>query len=201
MTPEVWLDTGLSLARNSEPITIIVSSLITRAKSNFLTNVVTESSSSPRTVWKTLNSSLHRIHIQFIHWHTRHTMNCQLICCNFLVPRLNAFVPNFLHPIPLILSVFQLSLLQIYLISIRPLSQKFVISFSLLRANNVNLTQESYLSFETLFWRTWPYDHCYQRFFSIWRHLSIFIQTSNRLSSTQKTFSSWWWSQRLSSYF
>ena len=35
----------------------------------------------------------------------------------------------------------------------------------------------SYLPFETLFWRTWPYYHQYHKFFSIWRHLSIFIQT------------------------
>ena len=46
---------------------------------------------------------------------------------------LNAFVPNFPHPIPLILFFFQSSLLQIYLISIQPLSRKFVISFSLLK--------------------------------------------------------------------
>ena len=38
--------------------------------------------------------------------------------------RLNAFVPNFPHPIPLILFFFQSSL-QIYIISIQPLSQKF----------------------------------------------------------------------------
>ena len=37
-----------------------VRSLISKAKSNCLTNRVTESSSNPRTLWKTLNSILHR---------------------------------------------------------------------------------------------------------------------------------------------
>ena len=37
-----------------------VRSLISKAKSNFLTNLVTESSFNPRTLWKTLNSILHR---------------------------------------------------------------------------------------------------------------------------------------------
>ena len=57
----------------------------------------------------------------------------------FLVTRLNAFVPNFLHPTPLNLFFFQLSLLQIYLISIQPLSRKFVISFSLLKTKQCEL--------------------------------------------------------------
>ena len=117
-----------------------VRSLISKAKSNFLTNLVTESSSNPRTLWKTLNSILHR-NPSNSSPDTPDTESLANSFLNFLVTRLNAFVPNFLHLIPLILFFFQLSLLQIYLISIRPLSQKFVISFSLLKTNNVNLTQ------------------------------------------------------------
>ena len=49
----------------------------------------------------------------------------------------------------LILFFFQSSLLQIYPISIQPLFRKFVISFSLLKTNNVNLTQ-----FLLSFWNT-----------------------------------------------
>ena len=118
-----------------------VRSLISKAKSNFLTNLVTESSSNPRTLWKTLNSILHRNLSNPIHPLTHPTHNhLPIHSSNFLVTS-DAFVSNFLHPILLILFFFQLSLLQIYLISIRPLSQKFVISFSLLKTNNVNLTQ------------------------------------------------------------
>ena len=56
-----------------------VRSLISKAKSNFLTNLVTESSSNPRTLWKTLNSISPPQPIQFIPWHTRHTITCQFI--------------------------------------------------------------------------------------------------------------------------
>ena len=59
-----------------------VRSLISKAKSNILTNLVTESSSNPRTLWKTSNSILHRNpsnSIEFIPWHTRHTITCQFI--------------------------------------------------------------------------------------------------------------------------
>ena len=38
-----------------------VRSLISKAKSSFLSNLVTESSTNPRTLWKTLNTILHRI--------------------------------------------------------------------------------------------------------------------------------------------
>ena len=55
--------------------------------------------------------------------------------------RLNAFVPNFPHLIPLILFFSQLSLLRVYLISIQSQFRTFVISFALLKTNNVNLTQ------------------------------------------------------------
>ena len=37
-----------------------VRSLISKAKSSFLSNLVTESSTNPRTLWKTLNTILHR---------------------------------------------------------------------------------------------------------------------------------------------
>ena len=75
---------------------------------------------------------------QLIPWHTRHTITCQFIPPIFsdTIERIRSKFP---HPIPLVLFFSRSSFLQIYLISILPLSRKF--SFSLLNTNNVNLTQ------------------------------------------------------------
>ena len=136
---------NLSLtARNSEPNALLSDwSLISKPKSNFLTHLVTESYSNPRTLWKTLNSILHRNPSNS----SPDTPDTQSLANSFLqffsdkIERIRSKFSQSDYPIPLILFFFQLSLLQIYLISIRPLSQKFVISFSLLKTNNVNLTR------------------------------------------------------------
>ena len=126
-----------------------VRSLISKAKSNFLTNLVTESSSNPRTLWKTLNSILHRNPSNS----SPDTPDTQSLANSFLqffsdkIERIRSkFSPSdspdpFLFPIipPPNLSNF----------NIQPLFRKFVISFSLLKTNNVNLTQ-----FLLFFWNS-----------------------------------------------
>ena len=117
-----------------------VRSLISKAKSNFLTNLITESSSNPRTLWKTLNSILHRKPSNSSP-DTPDTQSLANLFLQFFSDKIERIRSKFSPSDSLILFFFQLSLLQIYLISIQPLSQKFVISFSLLKTNNVNSTQ------------------------------------------------------------
>ena len=114
-----------------------VRSLISKAKSNFLTNLVTESSSNPRTLWKTLNSILHR-NPSHSSPDTPDTQSLANSFLQFLVTRLNAFVPNFPHPDspnPFLFPIIPPP----NLFNFNP--TKFVISFSLLKTSNVNLTQ------------------------------------------------------------
>ena len=78
-----------------------VRSLISKAKSSFLSNLVTESSDNPRTLWKTLNTILHRNpsnslpESQMHHpWPTHSSISSKT--------KLNASAPNFYHLILLI---------------------------------------------------------------------------------------------------
>ena len=128
-----------------------VRSLISKAiKSNFLTNLVTESSNRTRTLWKTLNSILHRNpFMQFFPcpWHTYLT-HLPIHSCNFLmtIERIRSKFSLSDSQIPFF---FQSSLLQIYLISIQPLSRKFKI-FSKQCVLFIGARLNSYFPFETL---------------------------------------------------
>ena len=122
-----------------------VRSLISKAKSSFLSNLVTESSANPRTLWKTLNTILHRNPSNSLpespvyHPLPTHSLT-------FSKTKLNASAPNFYHLILLIRFFFHLSHLQRWPILFQPLSLKFTNSFLLLKINNVPLIP-SQLSF------------------------------------------------------
>ena len=102
-----------------------VRSLISTAKSNFLTNLVTESSSSPRTFWKTLNSILHRNPSNSFP-DTPDTQSLANSFLQFFSDKIERIRSKFPHPTPMILFFFQSFLLQMYLISIQP---QFLLSF------------------------------------------------------------------------
>ena len=122
-----------------------VRSLISKAKSSFLSNLVTESSDNPRTLWKTLNTILHRKPSNSL----PESPDASSLANTFLdffkdkIERIRTkFVPSdspdpFLSPPapPPKLTNF-----------IQPLSLKFTNSFLLLKVNNVPLTP-SQLSF------------------------------------------------------
>ena len=97
-----------------------VRSLISKAKSSFLSNLVTESSTNPRTLWKTL------MHLPL----PTHSLTFSKI-------KLIAFAPNFYHLIPLIRFFFHMPRPQRWSILFQPLSLKFTNSFLRLKVNNV----------------------------------------------------------------
>ena len=83
----------LLTARNFKLNANSVRSLISKAKSSFLSNIVTESSDNPRSLWKTLNTILHRDHFQSP-WLLHLLISSKT--------KLNASAPNFYHLILLI---------------------------------------------------------------------------------------------------
>ena len=177
-----------------------VRSLISKAKSNFLTNLVTESSSNPRTLWKTLNSILHRNPSNS----SPDTPDTQSLA--------NSFLQFFNDKIERIRSKFSPSdSPDPFLFPIIPppnLSNFNPTTFSEIR-NLIFSSQKKQYELDSI--PTFLLKLCFDELgptiiniinFSLSEGIfPIFIQTSNRSSSTQKTFSSWWWSQQLSSYF
>ena len=122
-----------------------VRSLISKAKSSFLSNLVTESSANPRTLWKTLNTILHRNPSNSLpEPQIHHSLPTHSLI--FSKTKLNVSAPNFHHLILLIRFFFHLPRLQSSSILFQPLSLKFTNLFLLLKVNNVPLIP-SQLSF------------------------------------------------------
>ena len=113
-----------------------VRSLISKAKSSFLSNLVTESSTNPRTLWKTLNTILHRNPSNSLP-ESPDTSSLPTHSLTFSKIKLIASAPNFYHLIPLIRFFLHLPHLQRWPILFQPLSLKFTNSFLLLKVNNV----------------------------------------------------------------
>ena len=128
----------------------LVRSLISKAKSSFLSNLSTESSANPRTLWKPLNTILHRNPFLQTHFHcpqmhpTSTTHSLTVSKTKFIVS-----APNFYHLIPLIRFFFHLPRLQSWSLLFQSLSLKFANSFLLLKVNSVPWFHPNFL-FETL---------------------------------------------------
>ena len=152
-----------------------VRSLISKAKSNFLTNLVTESSSNPRTLWKTLNSILHRNPSNS----SPDTPDTESLA--------NSFLQFFSDKIERIRSKFSPSdSPDPFLFPIVPppnLSNFDPTTFSEIR-NLIFSSQNKQCELDSI--PTFLLKLCFDelcptivnihKFFSIWRHLSIFIQ-------------------------
>ena len=115
-----------------------VRSLISKAKSSCLSNLVTESFTNPRTLWKTLNTILHRNPSNSF----PESPDASSLANTFLdffkdKIKLIAFALNFYHLIPLIRFFFHLPRPQRWSILFQPLSLKPTNSFLLLKVNNV----------------------------------------------------------------
>ena len=88
-----------------------VRSLISKKPNpHFLSNLVTESSANPRTLWKTLNTILHRNPSHFQSPQMRLPLPTHSL--TFSKIKLIASAPNFYHLIPLIRFFFHLPRLQ-----------------------------------------------------------------------------------------
>ena len=176
-----------------------VRSLVSKAKSSFLSNLVTESSTNPRTLWKTLNTILHRNPSNSL----PESPDASSLANTFLdffkdkIDRIRTkFLPSH-SPDPFLFPPAPPSKM------INFIPATFTEIYKLISASeSKQCPLDSIPTFLLKLLQWTPSNHhksCQS--LSFWRNFSIVIQTSFCPASSQKNIFIHWWSQQLSSNF